>query len=44
VYTAEIVGGSLLAGDDAARVGFFPRTALPALAFRATRLVLGLEP
>jgi len=44
VYAAEIVDGSLVAGDDAAQVGYFPRTALPALAFRATRLVLGLEP
>ncbi len=43
VYAAEITGGSLAAGDDAAQVGFFPRTVLPPLAFRATRLVLGLE-
>lgn len=43
VYRAEIIGGSLLAGDDADQVAFFPRTQLPPLAFRATRRVLGVE-
>ncbi len=43
-YTARILSGELRAGDDAAAAAFFPRAALPPLAFRATRVVLGLEP
>ena len=42
IYRAEIVAGDLEAGDDADRVGFFPLTELPPLAFRATRQVLGI--
>ena len=42
-YHAVIVGGDLKAGDDASDVGFFTRDALPPLAFRATRVVIGLE-
>jgi 8-oxo-dGTP diphosphatase len=41
-YRAEIVGGQLAAGDDAAQAGFFSRTELPPLAFKTTRKVLGL--
>ncbi|MCX7976776.1 MAG: NUDIX hydrolase [Bellilinea sp.] len=43
VYRAEVIGGSLLAGDDADQAAFFPRSQLPPLAFRATRRVLGVE-
>ncbi len=43
VYTAEIAGGSLSAADDADQADFFPRDGLPPLAFRATRIALGLE-
>jgi ADP-ribose pyrophosphatase YjhB (NUDIX family) len=43
VYQAEIVGGVLAAHDDAVEVGFFDRDKLPPLAFRATRIALGLE-
>ena len=42
-YAAEIVGGSLHAGDDAGEAAFFPRSALPPVAFRVARRVLGLE-
>lgn len=42
-YQARISGGSLRPGDDAGATAFFPRNALPPLAFRATRVVLGLE-
>jgi 8-oxo-dGTP diphosphatase len=42
-YHATIAGGELKAGDDASEVDFFPRDALPPLAFRATRVVIGLE-
>lgn len=44
VYRAEVTGGQLSAGDDADQAAFFPRASLPPLAFRATRIVLGLEP
>ena len=43
LYRDEILGGELLAGDDADEVGFFSREALPPLAFRATRIALGVE-
>ncbi len=43
-YRARVLGGELQAGDDAQEARFFPRTALPPLAFRATRVMLGLEP
>jgi ADP-ribose pyrophosphatase YjhB (NUDIX family) len=43
IYRAEITGGSLCAGDDADRVGFFDRQQLPSLAFRATRFILGVK-
>ncbi len=39
-YRAEITGGAIHAGDDAAQVGFFSSLELPPLAFRATRLIL----
>ena len=42
-YHAEIIGGDLKAGDDASEAGYFARDALPPLAFRATRVVIGLE-
>lgn len=41
VYYSDVIGGRLSAGDDADQVGFFSREALPPLAFRATRIVLG---
>lgn len=41
VYRAEARGGELAAGDDAAEVGYFAASRLPAeLAFASTRLVL----
>jgi len=43
VYRAEITGGLLQPGDDADRAAFFSRDDLPPLAFRATRLALGLK-
>jgi 8-oxo-dGTP diphosphatase len=43
VYAATITGGQLHAGDDADQAAFFSRDELPPLAFRATRLALGLE-
>ena len=43
VYSAEVTGGQLAAGDDADLAVFFARDALPPLAFRATRVALGLE-
>jgi 8-oxo-dGTP diphosphatase len=43
VYSAEITGGSLLAGDDADEVAFFSLSSLPLLAFRATRRALGMQ-
>ncbi len=42
VYSAVVTGGSLQPGDDADQAAFFPRDHLPPLAFRATRLVLGV--
>jgi 8-oxo-dGTP diphosphatase len=43
LYRAEVTGGKLQAGDDADEVGFFERDSLPPLAFRATRIALGIE-
>lgn len=43
IYAAQVIGGCLVAGDDADQAQFFPRQALPPLAFRATRVALGLE-
>jgi ADP-ribose pyrophosphatase YjhB (NUDIX family) len=40
VYQAVVVSGELHAGDDADQAAFFPRDALPPLAFEATRRVL----
>lgn len=42
IYAAVINGGALSPGDDADQAQFFPRAALPPLAFRATRMALGL--
>jgi 8-oxo-dGTP diphosphatase len=44
VYQAEVTGGELKPGDDADLADFFPLDQLPPLAFRATRVALGLEP
>jgi ADP-ribose pyrophosphatase YjhB (NUDIX family) len=44
VYAAKVTGGTLQAGDDADRAAFFERDHLPPLAFRATRVALGLQP
>jgi ADP-ribose pyrophosphatase YjhB (NUDIX family)/predicted RNA-binding Zn-ribbon protein involved in translation (DUF1610 family) len=43
LYGAEIIGGELIAGDDADAVGFYSRTDLPELAFKSTRIALELE-
>ncbi len=43
IYAAEETGGQLVPGDDAQAAAFFARDALPPLAFRATRVALGLE-
>lgn len=43
LYRARVTGGELRAGDDADRAQFFSRDSLPSLAFRATRLALGVE-
>lgn len=41
IYRAEAAAGAPQAGDDAAEVGFFSRTALPAdLAFASTRQII----
>jgi ADP-ribose pyrophosphatase YjhB (NUDIX family) len=40
VYHAEVIGGELNPADDADAVEWFPRNALPTLAFRATQKVL----
>jgi ADP-ribose pyrophosphatase YjhB (NUDIX family) len=40
VYRGDVVSGSLRAADDADQVQWFARDNLPALAFRATQLVL----
>jgi ADP-ribose pyrophosphatase YjhB (NUDIX family) len=43
VYAARILGGVMTAGDDAGEVGFFPRDALPPIAFEATKVALGIK-
>ncbi len=40
VYRGEVVSGDLTAADDADEAGWFARSELPALAFRATEVVL----
>jgi ADP-ribose pyrophosphatase YjhB (NUDIX family) len=40
VYRAEVVGGTLRPGDDAAEAGYFSPEALPELAFASTRRVV----
>lgn len=41
VYTGEIIGGELKAGDDASEVGFYPQSSIPSnLAFRSHRKAL----
>ena len=40
IYAAQVESGTLLAADDADEAGWFERSNLPQLAFRATRLVL----
>ncbi len=40
LYRAACNGGALVAGDDAAEVGFFEPDALPELAFRSTRAAI----
>ena len=40
VYAAEVESGNLLAGDDADEAGWFARTELPPLAFKATQKIL----
>jgi 8-oxo-dGTP diphosphatase len=42
VYLADVIGGALQPGDDADQAAFFPREALPPIAFRATRQALRL--
>lgn len=43
LYRAEVTGGQLRPGDDAEEVDYFSRDNLPPLAFKSTRIVLGLE-
>jgi 8-oxo-dGTP diphosphatase len=40
VYAAEVESGELLAADDADEVGWFAKSELPPLAFKATRQIL----
>ena len=40
VYIAELIGGELLAADDADEAGWFARGDLPPLAFKATQKIL----
>ncbi len=39
-FLAEVVGGALMAGDDASEAGFFELTAPPDIAFETDRFVL----
>ena len=43
VYHAQLQGGILQAQDDVDRADWFPMTDLPALAFEATKQVLGVS-
>jgi 8-oxo-dGTP diphosphatase len=43
VYQCQVIGGVLQPGDDADQARFFQRGSLPPLAFRATRVALGIE-
>lgn len=43
VYLAEVLDGKPVAGDDADQVGWFSRSQLPLLAFRATRQALDIQ-
>lgn len=40
VYRAEVIGGDLCPGDDAADAGYFTPAALPDLAFASTRAII----
>jgi len=40
VYAAQVESGQLVAADDADQAAWFPRSDLPALAFKATRTIL----
>ncbi len=42
IYGAELLGGELSPGDDARSAAFFSRDALPPLAFRSTKKILGV--
>jgi hypothetical protein len=42
VYRAEVIGGTLRAGDDADAAEFFAADQLPPLGFEATRKALAL--
>jgi len=42
VYAAQVESGNLTAGDDADEVGWFARSELPPLAFKATRAILAV--
>ena len=41
VYSAQIISGNAIAGDDADQIGWFERSDLPPLAFHATQKILG---
>jgi 8-oxo-dGTP diphosphatase len=43
IYRMRVLGGTLAAADDADQAGFFEWGDLPPLAFRATRIALGIE-
>ncbi len=43
VYDAEWISGEVSASDDADEAAFFPLNDLPPLAFRATRIALGVD-
>jgi ADP-ribose pyrophosphatase YjhB (NUDIX family) len=43
IYTAEVVSGQLIAGDDAIKVAYHPITNLPPMAFSSTQQILTLH-